>query len=348
MTASSHEFFDHLAKLHASKANKKALEALRRFLGPDRHALPGDYMDQASYLEAYLRYYLPLHLPELPWILEQAARFNMAPEPGAKVLDLGSGPGTLSLAMAIWAKSKKIPDLEFTLMDRSKPALALAESLMKLVDAKAKATYAKSDLSRTSELKKITRYDWILAGHMLNEWGSDRKGLDHKKVFLEILMRHAMHERSVLVIVEPPLRDPTIDLMKLRDYWVNDLGGHVMLPCPGGTMLCPALRSRMGWCYTKVQRTWARAEGYAPLDKKVESFLGQELHYNGFSYMVLVSRNADREYFSGYTKNRRIAFSDERRKPSLWCRDGRVSTSARRPKHRGEVLSVAANPAQDD
>ncbi len=333
------EFFTYLASLSASKAHKTALEALRRFLGPDRKDLPGAYMDQGSYLEAYLRYYLPLHLPELPWVLDQALRFHLRPEPGSTVLDLGSGPGTLSLAMAMWAKSQNISDLNFTLVDRSKKALDLAGDLHKIVNPSAQAQFWVYDLNRVAKLKESDCFDWILAGHMLNEWGEDRNGVEAKKTLLDAVMRHLMHERSVFVIIEPPLREPTVDLMRLRDFWVRELGGRVLLPCPANTERCPALKSRLGWCYSKVPRDWARAKGWAPLDQNVEAFLGQELHYNGFSYMVLVSANADMDYFNGYESTRRVGFSDERRKPSLWCRDGRSATSNRRPKHRGEIIS---------
>lgn len=331
-------FFDHLSTFHASKARKRALEALRRFLGPNRQSLPADYMDQSDFLEAYQRYYLPLHLPELPWILDQAARLGLSPKPGSKVLDLGAGPGTLSHALSMWAGAHKIDGLEFTLVDRSQKALDLAKALLTLANPQVQSNFVKTDLTRISQLRGSNRFDWILAGHMLNEWGDDKKALETKFDFLEAVMRHLMHPQSVMVIVEPPLRDPTIDLMKIRDFWVRDLGGKVLLPCPSGTQNCPALRSRLGWCYSKVPRTWARTNGWAPLDKKVEEFLGQELHYNGFSYLVLAPSDADMNFFKGYTHPRRVAFSDERRKPSLWCREGRVQPSSRRPKHRGELL----------
>ncbi|HVJ65608.1 MAG TPA: methyltransferase domain-containing protein [Bdellovibrionota bacterium] len=342
--AGSTEFFAHLTALSASKAQKKALEALRRYLGPEREALPPDYMETGAFLEAYLRYYLPLHLPELPWILTQAARFGLAPEAGQRVLDMGSGPGTLSLALALWAKSRKIEGLDFTLVDRSKRALTLAEELFRVADAKARPQLWVDDLSNSArKFKGAEPFDWIFAGHMLNEW----ERFEDKKDLLDSVMRYLMHERSVLVLIEPPLREPTLDLMKLRDFWVRELGGHVLLPCPAGTEKCPALKAHLGWCYSKVPRTWARESGWAPLDAKVEGFLGQELHYNGFSYVVLAASIADMDHFANYDKNRRVAFSDERRRPSLWCRDGRIMNSSRRPKHRGELLTPAPNTGAD-
>jgi SAM-dependent methyltransferase len=340
--AGSVEFFTHLASLKPSKAQKRSLEDLRRFLGPEREALPPGYMDQGTFLEAYQQYYLPLHLPELPWILDQASRFGLGPEPGATVLDLGSGPGTLSLAMALWAKSLSQALPHFTLVDRSKKSLDLAGNLLKLVDGDVQANFWVHDLGRVGKLKGSDRFDWIFAGHMLNEWGEDRNGMEAKKTLLDAVMRHLMHERSVFVVIEPPLREPTLDLMKLRDFWVRDLCGHVLLPCPVGTERCPALKSRLGWCYSKVPREWARSKGWAPLDDKVQSILGQELHYNGFSYAVFASSVADLDYFQGVDKNRRVAFSDERRRPSMWCRDSRIATSSRRPKHRGEIITPPA------
>lgn len=338
MDASRSAFFDHLAKHYASRAPKKALEALRRFLGPDRAALPPDYMSQAAFLDVYQRYYLPLHLPELPWIFTQAARFGLRPKSGSTVLDLGSGPGTLSLAMALWSQQQGLQDLSFTLVDRSASALDLAASLFKIAAPRYEAHFAPSDLSRPASFRGSDRFDWILAGHMLNEWGTGSKGLTRKKDFLDAVLRHVMHESSVLVIVEPPLREATTDLMRLRDFWVQELGGEVLLPCPSGTERCPALKARLGWCYSKVPRTWAREQTWAPLDKQVEAFLGQELHYNGFSYLLLASPGADRTSFGNPAQGRRVGFSDERRRPSLWCRNGRMENSTRRPKHRGELL----------
>lgn len=338
MISSQANFFDHLSKLYAPKASKKALGALRRFLGPDRDRLPADYMNEAAYLDAYLRYYLPLHLPEFAWILDQSARFGLKPARGSTVLDLGSGPGTLSLAMSLWAKKQNLTDLDFTLVDRSASALELAKTLHEQLGSKTNLALAKSDLTKTSAFRGSDRFDWILAGHMINEWGSDPRGLGQKQKFFEAVMHHLMHEQSVFVVIEPPLREPTMDLMKLRDFWVRDLGGKVLLPCPGGTERCPALKSRLGWCYSKIPRSWARDNGFAPLDKKVEEFLGQELHYNGFSYLLLAAPEADLNLFNNPSEGRKVAFSDERRKPSLWCRNTRIETSNRRPKHRGQIL----------
>lgn len=316
---------------------------MRRFLGPDRAELPPDYMDEGAFLQAYLRYYLPLHLPELPWVLTQAEHWGLQIQPKSRVLDLGSGPGTLSLALAMWAKQRRLENLDLTLVDRSKKALDLAMELLKIADPELRPSLWHHELGKKTKLKGAAPYDWIMAGHVFNEWGLGREDLENKKSFLDQVMRYLMHERSVMVIIEPPLREPTTDLMALRDFWVRELGGHVLLPCPSGTERCPALKSRLGWCYSKVPRVWARESGWAPLDAQVESFLGQELHYNGLSYMVLAASIADLDYFAGTSPARRVAFSDERRRPSAWCREGRIMDSSRRPKHRGEILKISQN-----
>lgn len=59
------------AKIYKDPRLKPALQQLRDWMGPQRHERPEGYLNIDKYFYAYVAYYLPLHFPELYWILEE-------------------------------------------------------------------------------------------------------------------------------------------------------------------------------------------------------------------------------------------------------------------------------------
>lgn len=331
-TPAAAALFDQLARLCRGRPRDLAEDIfqVRSWLTDRKDKRPSGYMNHPRYFSAYAAYHLPLHLPELYWILEQnQTRLNLLGQPPQSVMDLGCGPGTLSLAYLLWAQTKGLPLAKSVrLADFSKQAVSGAKTLVtKLVETLQKSNAAPAaptetiaerlDLNDRFALSARHRADWVFLGHVLNEWGSGPRVRERKLEFILKLLESHVNPGGLLFIVEPPLREPTLDLMWLRDRLADptefDFGpaetseaelddSHeeadeaeaeepatplVVAPCPAGTRFCPMIRNHMGWCYAQPPREWAESQGIAPWDNEIRRTLGIRLEDPGFSYIVL-------------------------------------------------------------
>lgn len=201
------------------------IQKMRDWLTTDRESRPSGYMNQPRAFSAYTAYHLPLHLTELFWILEQNfSRLGLsAPR---RVLDIGAGPGTTSLSLLLWLQYRKqtLPE-QLTLFDQSSRALTtgvqLSKSLYKRFDEKATPLIksVRGNLNHRKDIKQVgAGFDWILLSHVLNEFGSGPRHRHKKLEFIESLITDQLPKTGgFLMIVEPPLRECTMDLMWLRD-----------------------------------------------------------------------------------------------------------------------------------
>ena len=64
------------AKIYKDPRLKPALQQLRDWMGPQRYERPEGYLNIDKYFYAYVAYYLPLHFPELYWILEEVKKIE--------------------------------------------------------------------------------------------------------------------------------------------------------------------------------------------------------------------------------------------------------------------------------
>lgn len=253
-------------------------------------------MNHPSFLSGYTAFHLPLHLPEIYWILEQNFdRLGLkAPE---SILDLGSGPGTLTLSALLWAKAKKIAQpKDVYLVDLSKKALEWSSRFIASITDKDKTKVhtRRANLQDKYALPPKMKADWVFMGHILNEWGSGPRMRDRKLDFVLKILRDHVKPGGYLFIVEPPLREPTHDLMWIRDELSsNDDEKIVAAPCPGGVRFCPMIRNKMGWCYAQPPRTWARELGLTPWDAEIRGTLNIRLEDPGFSYLILRAATHD-------------------------------------------------------
>ena len=353
------------------------IRKMREFLTSERASRPAGYMNNPRQFSAYAAYHFPVHLPELAWILEQTQKRFQIPLPRV-ILDFGSGPGTASISALMWLTGRglKTPEtLHF--FDQSSRALDAAKALAATLKTPTKLISNRGNLLHPVDRRRISQHgDWILLSHVLNELGNGPRHRDRKLDLLNRLMRdHASPEGAYLFIVEPPLREPTLDLMWLRDKMADhdtelfEIPASIVAPCPSTTKSCPMSRLKFGWCYSQPPREWARKEGIALWDSQLERATHTELTHPGFSYMVvkiaprkewnLVPRAEDsddeltnkdlppseREYPAHpptnnppKAKSHGIALSDESRVPSFVCRGTTVTREGRTP-YRGAYVS---------
>jgi SAM-dependent methyltransferase len=270
----------------------KYLVQLREWLSDKREERRSGYMNEEGFLKAYCSFYLPLHLPEVYWVLAQNVKRSWPFAPAKKLLDVGCGPGTATLSYLLFCLHNNLPTpSEIHLVDTSKAALALAKSLVLVLAPDAKVSLHRTDLRNTRELTQVTRtlgrkMDLVLMSHVLNEFGSGPRSRDSKGEFIDRILLSCCDEHGHLLVVEPPLRSPTMDLMKLRDE-LTEKGAVILAPCPSGTTHCPMLRGSAGWCYAQPPREEARSWEIAPWDKAIGRLLGIEVSHPGFSYLLI-------------------------------------------------------------
>lgn len=197
---------------------------LQRGLTGSRELAGAGYMDDAGLLGAYLLYYWPVSWAQSARALRlsgMGGRLN-----GARVLDLGSGPGPMAAAaLDLGAASA-------TLMDKSRAALDLAGGLLR---GQAAGT-VQADLDGAFSIPPGP-YDLIVAGHVLNEIAGPN-ALERRLRLLESVLPSLSRDGAVLVM-EPATLDASRSLLALRDN-LAARGWRVLAPCTHSEP-CPAL-----------------------------------------------------------------------------------------------------------
>jgi len=345
---------------------------MRLWLSKDRESRPSGYMNQPKAFSAYTAFHLPLHLTETFWIFEQNFQ-RIGLKTPEKILDLGSGPGTATLSLLLWLHSKKLPfPKEVTFFDQSTRALDASVILLKSLYQNAGQSLPKirklhGNLFHRKILKDLRGdYDLVILSHVLNEFGNGPRHRPKKMDFFESLEKDLhLAPGTLLLIIEPPLREPTLDLMWLRDQLSRSetlnvaetksldevdeefddqlsfegFNARVLAPCPSGTKRCPMLLARAGWCYAQPPREYFRARGLCPWDYEIESTVRIEWTQPGFSYLLLGLKNQNiaTENPEWKTSHHGIALTDSTRAVSMICRENKMRREARTP-FRGAYL----------
>lgn len=391
------ELFAKLEKVVRGRPHRleEDIYRMRLWLTKDRALRPSGYMNQPRAFSAYTAYHLPLHLPEIFWILEQTTK-RLGIKAPRSILDMGCGPGTATLSYLLWNALRgdnTIPE-RIQLFDQSSRALTSAKELVTTLlktQGKHDEDWAKAapelqtvrgNLNYPVDRKKFKQSaQWIFLSHVLNEYGNGPRHREKKFQFLCRLVReHLPQSGGLLFIVEPPLREPTMDLMWLRDRIAEDSmrklkinqesqkdftqnddveeffgeedeqdeffsmpNASVLAPCPAETVHCPMALAKAGWCYAQPPRKDVRALGICPWDREIEDTVRIQWSNPGFSYLVIQAygNGAPEEEIYGFSPGRHgIALSDESRVPSQVCRNKRVRNEGRTP-YRGAYLAAA-------
>lgn len=146
-----------------------AVRDLSRMLTSERGELARPYWAHPRYLSAYLRYFLPWNLYRLGWLIPG---LDLALRPGAHILDLGSGPLTLPLALWCARPDLRTMPLSFTCTDTAaKPLETGRDILARLAgkDSPWKIFLERGPVEKTLRTTGSRKFDLITAGNVLNE-----------------------------------------------------------------------------------------------------------------------------------------------------------------------------------
>lgn len=271
--------------------DRGAVEGVRRLselftTGRDGHL--ADYLADRSLRRAYLLYFLPVNYAKVVGLLREMPALPVRP---LRILDVGSGPGTASLAVL-----EHVTRLgqaghhgsEVIAADRSRHALQEAESLWASVTKGQLVTSlcafrtvcADAERADTRAPWREGPFDLIILANSLNElFCSAADPLDARSKFLETLLK-VLAPDGTLMIIEPALRETTRALHHVRDRLVT--GGHatVYSPCLHERP-CPALAREDDWCHE--ERPWTPPAVVREIDRAV-GFIKDALK---FSYLLL-------------------------------------------------------------
>ena len=293
---------------------KKEIYLIRDWLTKERWTRPQGYMSKAAAFSAYMAYHLPIHLPETFWILDQAFSKGGLPRI-EKVLDLGAGPGTATLSLLLWLKAKELRDVkEITLVDQSGRALDAAETLVKTISPEPKINRVRAYFDGLDARTITGDMDFVICSHVLNEFGNGPRYRERKYEFIKKSMK-ALKSGRTAIFIEPPLREPTLDIMWIRDQIVQENEFTIKAPCPKGIVQCTMAAERLGWCYAQAPRIWTKAWGLNPWDKEIEKTFGIVLNHPGFSYLVLMNEAPKEENIEPHA----IAITDPKSPDHLLC-----------------------------
>jgi ribosomal protein RSM22 (predicted rRNA methylase) len=265
----------------------QAVAKLSRLFTKDRNHLARTYLDDELLAGAYLQYFLPVNLAKIQILLDEMP----TPEPveGFCVLDIGSGPGTGTLAVLDWWHQQKLPGaLSVTAVDGSSGALRHAGQLwdrycraVSIQEADLQ-TYER-DLERRAWLEQVRQkgpFDLIILANCLNEIFTDTGDsiMARAAIVDEFLALLAPH--GTMMIVEPALRETSRALHQVRDRLLQEKRCTLYSPCLH-EQNCPALTRPDDWCHE--ERPWNPPAMIQQIDEVV-GFIKDALK---FSYVLL-------------------------------------------------------------
>jgi ribosomal protein RSM22 (predicted rRNA methylase) len=260
---------------------------LSRLFTKERTELSRSYLEDPAAVMAYLSYFVPVNLSKIQVLLDEMPTDRQEHE--FSVLDLGSGPGTGSLAVLDWWHHHKYPGaLSVVAVDSSPAALGQANQLWIRYCHTAGITTAsfqrhEGDLERAAWLTQVcprASFDLIILANSLNELyvGAKDPIAARTNFMAEALLLLA--PSGTMMILEPALRETSRALHHVHDRLLQEKRCTVFSPCLHENS-CPALVNPYDWCHE--ERTWEPPASIQEIDKDV-GFIKDALK---FSYLLL-------------------------------------------------------------
>jgi len=265
----------------------QAVARLSHMFTKERETLHRSYLNDGDLASAYLQYFLPVNLAKVTILLEELPVIDIVGR--CSVLDVGSGPGTGSLAVLDWCHSRHpMAELAVTAVDASPTALGQAQRLWQMVCQAGGITRARlercdGDIERVACFEKARLngpYDIIIVANSVNEIAADSQDPVAARTQLLAGLLDVLAQHGTMMIVEPALRETSRDLYQVRDQLVQDGLCNVYSPCLH-EQNCPALMNHLDWCHE--ERLWDPPASIQAIDKAV-GFIKDALK---FSYLLL-------------------------------------------------------------
>ena len=198
----------------------------------------GGYLRDPELRAAYRNYYLCTNAPKLWPVLDRLAARGLLPPAGGRALELGCGPGTGVVGLALWAAARG-HRWQLRATDTLREATTAAAELMETLGHPLETALV--DLASMPPSGLGGPWDLVLCLNVVNELEPR-----HDARLLGEL-RAALAPRGLLLVIEPASSAESRRVLGLRDRAVAD-GWCVVAPCPHNAA-CPALAAADGWCH---------------------------------------------------------------------------------------------------
>ncbi len=259
---------------------------LWRELTSERSTRQADYIGEPAKFAAYLRYFLPWNVVRLIPIL---AHIDLKLDKDSSVLDIGSGPLTLPIALWIARPELRSLPLKFTCVDRVKRVLDAGISILEGLCMRAdlppvwKIEARKGTFPLALGQPDQGGYQLVTAANVFNEsFWKDKRHLDERSQDLVRALSSPLAPSGRLFILEPGDPRSGAMLAALRESIILN-GGTILGPCTHqhacpmpGVFLSSAFRdpaagsaagiqpvisargrSKMAWCHFVLDRSAA-------------------------------------------------------------------------------------------
>lgn len=299
------EFTNHDVKFFA-----RGVAEMSAYFTSERAHLPKNYLNKKELRAGYLLYFVPSNFLKVIYCLEQAhacERFKGLAQ--VNILDIGSGPGTASLASAhFWREHAPDQAVEIVAFDQNTGALHDAKHIFNnyvgaalsgrpIREGTQAPPYTFKTVYSLLNHKNISRsirgrFNIIIAANLIGEFRDN----DERALFLESVMENLLEDDGILIVIEPALRWTTRNLMKARDDLLSATPLSLTLPHKGGGKTegvnilapclhnapCPMLKeSDRDWCHMYLD--WKCPE----VITKIDALIGNRKDYLKFSYLVI-------------------------------------------------------------
>lgn len=242
-----------------------AVRELSNLLTTERAELGRSYWTAPRFVSAYLRYFLPWNLIRLGRLLGSLNLPDPAngSEKGPLMLDMGSGP--LSLPLALWLSSEtwRQQPVRLVCMDTAPRPMELGRAIFEDLAGRLNEPLRWDiRLERTPLLRGLRtvretdRPLLITAGNVLNEWQGQQKSddtpLSERLGEVAETLARTLAPHGQALMVEPGTRLGGTLTATLREA-VLGCGLHALAPCPHAEP-CPLLGRRdRGWCHVHYE-----------------------------------------------------------------------------------------------
>jgi len=225
------------------------------------------YVEDEKKVSAYALFYLPTNMPKLYFLLDQLVKIHgedfLKKLATKKFIDVGSGPGTFSLALLFYLKNRELNYPEIHLIDQSPLMLKQAQKILLHFFPEVKITQATSDLNIVIDNEAI-----LFFGHSLNEFSAEQ--IDR---YIKLIEKNK--NISEVMWIEPGTPSFFHKQLSIRESLIHS-GMSILYPCPN-MKACPLAKISEGegpeWCHQILRLTHhpeiERISQLVSLDRKI-------------------------------------------------------------------------------
>lgn len=249
-----------------------------------RKMLPQNYLNSKENRSSYLLYFTITNFAKVIKALDEIKKSpsgNLFKEKEQiKILDLGSGPATASLAASHFFKTR-YPNVKLSIeaVDQNREILKDAQSLFGKLGSPNHHFHTSLDTIHYSSVPGSIRkknFDLIIAANIFNEMGDLHKQFELCKRLIEENLQNGF-----MIILDVATQKSTRTLMELRDLLLDKCNIKIISPCLHQEP-CPMLKHNdRDWCHFYLN--WDCPK----VIRDVDSLLDIKHNYLKMAYLII-------------------------------------------------------------